>query len=261
MESNGIIDIEFWRLCAAYVFVVILLVIVKRRGISREREIIIATFRMTIQLFIAGYVLTYIFNDPHPVITITMLGAMSIFSIMNIFKQMKFPLKRQIKWCIACSMMTGPIITLLFFNGIVIHFTPWYEPRYVIPIAGMIIGSAMTGLTLALKNLYEGMTSNRDKIEAMLMLGAAPKKAVKKYVDQAFDSAVLPTINNMLGMGIVFLPGMMTGQILAGISPTVAIEYQIAVILGGLGGVSLTVIIFILLSYKVFFTKNAQLDL
>ncbi|USK61027.1 ABC transporter permease [Peribacillus asahii] len=223
MESNGIIDIQFWRLCAAYVFVVILLVIVKRRGISREREIIIATFRMTVQLFIAGYVLTYIFNDPHPVITITMLGAMSIFSIMNIFKQMKFPLKRQIKWCIACSMMTG--------------------------------------LTLALKNLYEGMTSNHDKIEAMLMLGAAPKKAVKKYVDQAFDSAVLPTINNMLGMGIVFLPGMMTGQILAGISPTVAIEYQIAVILGGLGGVSLTVIIFILLSYKVFFTKNVQLDL
>lgn len=119
----------------------------------------------------------------------------------------------------------------------------------------------MTGVTLALKNLHDGITSNREKVEAMLMLGVTPAKAVKKYVDAAFDSAVLPTLNNMLGMGIIFLPGMMTGQILSGISPLIAIEYQIAILIGILGSVSLTVILFIMLSFRAFFTKNAQLSI
>lgn len=69
MESNGIIDIEFWRLCAAYVFVVILLIIVKWRGITREKQIMLATVRMTVQLILAGYVLTYIFENPFYILT------------------------------------------------------------------------------------------------------------------------------------------------------------------------------------------------
>jgi putative ABC transport system permease protein len=78
-------------------------------------------------------------------------------------------------------------------------------------------------------------------------------------VDSAFDSAILPTINSMVGMGIVFLPGMMTGQILSGISPVTAIEYQIAIMLGILGSVAFTVILFLQLGYKTFFNKKAQL--
>lgn len=93
------------------------------------------------------------------------------------------------------------------------------------------------------------------------MLGALPKVAVKDIVDNAFDAAVLPTINSMVGMGIVFLPGMMTGQILAGLSPVSAIKYQIAIMLGILGSVSLTVIVFINFGYKTFFNKDSQLKI
>lgn len=261
MEANGIIDIEFWRLCAAYVFVVILLIIVKWRGISREKQIILATVRMTVQLILAGYVLTYIFENPHPLLSLGFLCAMSLFSIHNIFKQVSQTLNKKIKRMVILSMLSGPMAALVYFNVVVIHFTPWYEPRYFIPIAGMIVGNAMTGVTLALKNLHDGISSNREKVEAMLMLGATPARAVKKYVDAAFDSAVLPTLNNMLGMGIIFLPGMMTGQILSGISPLIAIEYQIAILIGILGSVSLTVVLFIMLSFRAFFTKNAQLSI
>jgi putative ABC transport system permease protein len=94
-----------------------------------------------------------------------------------------------------------------------------------------------------------------------LMLGATPKMASKKVVDQAFDAAILPTINSMVGMGIVFLPGMMTGQILAGLSPLSAIQYQIAIMLGIVGCVSLTVILFVQMGYKTFFSDQAQLHL
>ena len=91
------------------------------------------------------------------------------------------------------------------------------------------------------------------------MLGATPKMAAKQIVDNAFDSAILPTINSMVGMGIVFLPGMMTGQILSGTSPVTAINYQIAIMLGVLGSVSLTVILFVQLGYKTFFNDQDQL--
>lgn len=260
MEGQGIIDIEFWRLMAAYFFVLILLIIVRWRGIAREKQIIIATFRMTIQLVLAGYVLTYLFANPNPLLTTLFLCAMSLFSIYTIFKSTGYPLHNKIKGVISLSMLCGPLFALLYFNSIVIHFKPWYEPRYFIPIAGMIVGNAMTGITLALKSLLDNLKGHRDKVEGALMLGAAPAKASKIYVDKAFDSAVLPTLNNMLGMGIIFLPGMMTGQMLSGISPLVAIEYQIAILLGILGSVSLTVILFIILGYRAFFTKHAQLD-
>lgn len=261
MDSNGIIDIELWRLGAAYLFVIILLMIVKWRGISRERQILIATVRMTVQLVLAGYVLTYIFENPHPLLSIAFLLLMELLAIRTIFKQLDCRLNNKIRLAIVISMAAGPLAALLYFNGVVIHFQPWYEPRYFIPIAGMIIGNAMTGITLGMKTLLEGLTNERDRIEGALMLGATPSKAVKRYTDRAFDSAVLPTLNNMLGMGIIFLPGMMTGQILAGISPLMAIEYQISILLGILGSVSLAVILFVLLAYRVFFAKEAQLDM
>ncbi|RLQ97085.1 ABC transporter permease [Falsibacillus albus] len=259
MESKGIIDIEFWRLLAAYVFVIILIIIVKIRKISRERQIVIATLRMTLQLVMAGYILIFIFDHPHPLLTLLIIAIMETFAIYNVYKQMNGHIPSIFKKTIAVSMAGGTLISLFYFNIIVVHFVPWYSPRYFIPIAGMIVGNSMTGITLGAKNLLQSIRDQKEKIEGALMLGATPKTAIKPFVDNAFDSAILPTINNMVGMGIVFLPGMMTGQILSGVSPLVAIEYQIAILLGILGSVSLTVIIFIWLITRFLFNKYAQL--
>ncbi|SET78325.1 TIGR00245 family protein [Natronincola peptidivorans] len=117
----------------------------------------------------------------------------------------------------------------------------------------------MTGISLGVTRLVDGMYSERHLIESALMLGAKPKMAAKQIVDNAFDAAILPSINSMVGMGIVFLPGMMTGQILSGVSPVTAIEYQIAIMLGILGSVALTVILFVQLGYKTFFNDESQL--
>ncbi|RIW30152.1 iron export ABC transporter permease subunit FetB [Bacillus salacetis] len=257
--NGGIIDIELARLIAAYIFVLLLLLIVRVRKISREKQIAIATLRMTIQLILAGFILTYIFDNPHPLLTILIIFIMEMFAVRNVFIQVREKLSRQMKVIITVSMAAGSLASLLYFNLIVIHFSPWYDPRYFIPIAGMIIGNSMTGITLGVKTLLQGFIADKEKIEGALMLGAEPQTAAKPYIDNAFDSAVLPTINNMLGMGIVFLPGMMTGQILSGVSPLTAIEYQIAILLGILGSVSLTVILFLILGYRTFFTKDSRL--
>lgn len=259
MDPN--IDLTLMQLAAAYIFVVILLFIVRYRGIEREGDILLASVRMTLQLVLIGYILVYIFDNPSPFYTIIVILLMEVFAIFNIFSRVKEEVGKDLKKVIGLAMVTGTLSSMLYFLFVVIRISPWYNPRYFIPIAGMLIGNSMTGISLGVSRLIGGVEANKNLIESALMLGASPKIAVKRVVDNAFDAAVLPTINSMLGMGVVFLPGMMTGQILAGLSPVSAIKYQIAIMLGILGSVSLTVVIFINLGYKTFFNKESQLKL
>lgn len=256
---NTVIDLNLWQMATAYVFVIILLFIVKARGISREKEVLISTIRMTLQLILTGYILVYLFDHINPLFTLIIIVAMETFAIYTIINKTKIRLSQSLKRIIALSMLIGTLSSLAFFLFVVIRISPWYDPRYFIPIAGMLIGNAMTGISLGVTRLVDGMHSEGYLVEAALMLGATPKMASKDIVDKAFDSAILPTLNNMVGMGIVFLPGMMTGQILSGTSPVTAIKYQIAIMLGILGSVALTIILFVQLGYRTFFNNHAQL--
>lgn len=256
---NGVVDMQLLQIIAAYVFVFILMIIVRLKGIPRETEILISSIRMTIQLILTGYILVYLFNAPSPLYTILVLIAMEAFSVYNIIKRTKGKLSPKLKQIIALSMIGGTVPCLFYFLLVVVRISPWYTPQYFIPIAGMLIGNSMTGISLGVNRLVDGMETQKNLIEGALMLGATPKIAAKHIVDNAFDSAILPTINSMVGMGIVFLPGMMTGQILSGTSPVTAIEYQIAIMLGILGSVALTVVIFVQLGYRTFFNDQSQL--
>ncbi|RYL94900.1 iron export ABC transporter permease subunit FetB [Sporolactobacillus sp. THM7-4] len=252
-------DLTLWQLASAYLFIVILLIIVRIKGIPREKEILISSVRMTIQLMIVGYLLAYIFTHAHPVYTLIILVFMLLFAIYNVYQRAKIPLNRELKKKIAISMALGVLATLVYFLMVTLSVSPWYNPRYVIPVSGMIIGNTMTGISLGVNTLLNGMNANKQMVETALMLGATPREATRPIINQAFDSAMLPTINSMVGMGIVFLPGMMTGQIIGGASPLMAIRYQIAVMLGIVGGASLTVLLFVQISYMAFFNNRCQL--
>lgn len=258
---KGIINLSISRLLLAYVFVVLVLLILRKKKNSVQKEIVLSSLRMTIQLVITGQVLVYLFKDPHPIYTILFLCLMEAFAIHNTFQRVKHPLSKNLKKVISFSMILGTISCLLYFLLIVVQISPWYDPQYFIPIAGMLIGNSMTGISLGINQLMEGMSKQKNYVEGALMLGASPKMATKNLVEGAFDSAILPTINSMVGMGIVFLPGMMTGQILSGVAPTLAIKYQIAVMLGILGSVALTSILCLHLGYQTFFNKEEQLIL
>ncbi|MBV1757128.1 MAG: iron export ABC transporter permease subunit FetB [Dethiosulfatibacter sp.] len=257
--NTNVIEIQIWQLAAAYIFILILLAFVKYRGIKREKEILISSVRMTLQLILTGYILMYLFDNESWVLTLLVLSVMEIFAINNIFRRVNVKISNKLKKIIAFSMVTGTVTCLLYFIIIVIGLRPWFNPRYFIPISGMLIGNSMTGISLGVSRLVNDMNTQKHLVESSLMLGATPKMASKEIVDNAFDSAILPTINSMVGMGIVFLPGMMTGQILSGVSPVTAIEYQIAIMLGILGSVAFTVILFLQLGYKTFFNQKAQM--
>ncbi len=259
--TDTIFDISIINLVVAYIFVLILLLIVRNENIGHEKQIIIASFRMTIQLVLVGYVLTYVFENPNPYITILILLIMETFAIFNIYSRVERKLSNSLKLIIGISMFGGTLASILFFLFIVINIEPWFMPQYFIPISGMLIGNSMTGISLGAQGLITGINDNKERIENALMLGATPEKATKDIQNRSFYNAVLPTINSMIGMGIVFLPGMMTGQILAGAAPLTAIKYQIAIMMGILGSVTLTVYLMVKWGMKSFFNDRAQINI
>lgn len=256
---SGVISLQLTQVAASYLFVLILLLIVRQRKIGRESEILIASLRMTIQLILIGYVLVLVFNHPHPLITIGYLLVMVGFAIITIFRRFKGQLSRELKRAIMIAIASGSLMTIIYFILIVIRATPWFNPQYFIPIAGMITGNSMTGISLGVKALNDRMTSDRAIIEEALSLGATTSRASHPIVNSAFESAIMPTIQSMLGMGIVSLPGMMTGQILSGTLPVTAVAYQIAIMMAITGSVSLSVILMLHLGYRTFFNAQHQL--
>lgn len=257
--DNKIMDLSILQLSFSYISVLILLIIFKSRGIRREKEIMIATVRMTIQLTLMGYVLMYVFNNPSWWLTSIMIFIMVSFAVYNALKRVKKKTSKELKEIIGFSMILGSLVTASFFIIVVLKTEPWFNPQYFIPITGMIIGNSMTGISLGANRLCNDMEDKRAIIENSLMLGATPKEAAREIVNDSFDSAILPTMNNMLTMGIVSLPGMMTGQILSGTFPLTAIKYQIGIMLAILASTALTVVLFVTLGSKTFFTKDNRL--
>ncbi len=257
---NGeVLELSIWQVLLGYVFVLLVLFILKKRAIKREKVVIIATLRMTVQLVLVGFVLTYIIENPHPFFTLGVLALMEGFAIFTVFRKFKDTLTPSLKRVVMISLPSGSLVVLAYFLFVVIQIEPFYDPQYFIPIAGMIIGNSMTGITLGINTMVNRFTDQKEAVMEALHLGATPKAAAHPIINESFDQSIMPTINNMLGMGIIFLPGMMTGQILSGVLPTLAILYQIGVMLGILGGVSLTTYLFLQLGYKTFFNNRAQL--
>jgi putative ABC transport system permease protein len=252
-------NLSVLQLSIAYIFILVLLVIFKARGIKRERQILIASVRMTVQLTLMGYVLMFVFDNASWWLTAIMIVIMLAFAIFNAVKRVKNTMSTELQRMVAVSMVGGALVTAAFFVMVVLQVEPWFNPQYIIPITGMIVGNCMTGIALGANKLCSDMEEKRVIIENSLMLGATPAHATKEIVNDAFDSALLPTMNNMLTMGIVSIPGMMTGQILSGTFPLTAIKYQLGIMLAILGSTALTTILFVMLGYKTFFTKDNRL--
>jgi putative ABC transport system permease protein len=257
---DSVLDLSFFQVLLAYAFALMVLAIVRLRGINREKEILISSIRMSLQLVLTGFVLVYIFKRPNPWLTLGIILLMEAFAIHTVLHKYHKTVSLQLKKVIIASLSIGTLSCLFYFLLVVVRIYPWYNPQYFIPIAGMLIGNSMTGISLGVKSLMEAMTIQRAMVEEALVLGATPQSATKSIINRTFDSAILPTLNSMMGMGIIFLPGMMTGQILSGVSPLTAISYQIAIMLGILGSVSLSVILLLQWGYKTFFNKEDQLN-
>jgi putative ABC transport system permease protein len=212
---------------------------------------------MTVQLVIAGFVLTYIFENQHPILTVLYVLCMTAFAIHRALSKNK-TINKRFKLAVGFSLAFAGLAIIIFFVTVIVGESI-FNPQYVIPLSGMIMGNAMTGVNLALKTFRESFESQRNRIETLLNIGVTPKKILLPFVNQALETALLPTMNSMVGMGIVSLPGMMTGQILSGTLPTTAILYQIAIMIAICTVVCLSVFGSLYLGYRTLYNSKNQI--
>ncbi len=233
-------------------------------GISRwqslglVKDFVIGAIRTIVQLVLVGYILVYIFAVDRWYLTLTALLLMLTVATLAASRRKK-KASRELPWITASAMLIGSAFTLIYVTTLVVRVRPWHDPRYLIPIFGMIVGSAMNGASIAIERLASEMESRAGEIEAYLALGANYRQATEQAVRQALRASMIPTVNGLMVVGIVTLPGMMTGQILAGESPLTAIRYQIVVVFMQAAAVAVTTSMVTLWYRKTFFTSALQL--
>jgi putative ABC transport system permease protein len=241
------------------VLLLVVLFIMKKSKINQSKLLVVASFRMTVQLVLAGLVLTYILENPHPLFTVAYIIAMTTFATIRVLNQNK-ELNKKFKLAIGLSLAGSGTLIVFFFVQIVVGMD-FFNPQYTIPLSGMIFGNAMTGLSLALKSFNENLKAQRSRVESLLYLGVTPKKILLPFVNNALETALVPTMNRMMGMGIISLPGMMTGQILSGTLPMTAILYQIAIMIAITAVVCLAVFAALIFGYKTLYNDRNQINI
>jgi putative ABC transport system permease protein len=195
-----------------------------------ELNLAIATGRSILQLAVLGYVLDFIFALDNLWAVLVFLAVMlTITAIVarNRISQ-KIPYVLPLVWG---AMFLSTFLTLVYTNFLIIQPDRWYEPRYIIPLAGMVLGNGMNAAAIAGERLVNSMNTFPMEIETHLSLGATPQQATNQYRKEAIRAALLPTINQMMLLGMVAIPGITTGQLLGGVTPSEAISYEILIIL------------------------------
>jgi len=252
-------QISLYSFASVYLLLLVVIFIMKRAKINKTKELLVASILMTVQLLLVGYVLTYLFENPYPLFTLLYCAVMLTFATRRIFSK-KLQLNKKFKASIALSFLGTSILLPIFFVVFVTEQS-FFNPQYTIPIAGMLMGNSMTGFSLALKAFQDNLKNNQGSIHTLLMLGVHPHKILMPHINSSFETALTPTINSMLSMGIISLPGMLTGQILAGASPNTAILYQIAIMITICAAVCISVFCGLYFGQKFLYNEKMQLTI
>ena len=209
-------------------------IVIYMRWTQDKTTIFYALGRMLIQLILIGYVLTYIFSSDSPYLIILILSVMlvaaSVIALRPIEKKHK-----HIYLYAFLSIALGGIFTLLMVVFGVLDLNPWYEPRFLIPLAGMIFANAMNAVSISAERFETEIERGYSYIESRAT---------------SYKAALIPIINSLFAVGLVSLPGMMTGQILSGIDPLIAVRYQMMVMLMILGSAGISVAVYLTLMKK-----------
>lgn len=251
MNAHNITD---QSLLLALTLVAIALIISSKEKLGLEKDMLWSITRAIIQLIIVGYILKYIFNVNYAILTLLMVLFICINAAWNAKKRSK-----NLTNAFAISLtaiVTGTTLTLaiLIFSGAI-----EFIPMQVIPISGMIAGNAMVAVSLCYNNLHQRFNDERQRVLEMLSLGATPKQSSAGIIRESIKASLIPSIDSAKTVGIVSLPGMMSGLIFAGIDPVNAIRYQIMVTFMLLSTASLSTIIAGYLAYKKYYNDRSQL--
>jgi putative ABC transport system permease protein len=221
------------------------------------RQLFLAAVCTVLQLLLVGLVLEWVFRLNHWYVVLGLMLIMTLLGGTVSLRRVHFRyagiwLSSLVSVWASSWLMAG----VALFAIVPAH--PWYSPHYAIPLLGMILGNTLNGISLGLDRLGGELSTKRGQVETLLALGATRWEAARQPVQQAVRTGMIPLINSMMVVGIVSLPGMMTGQLLAGVNPLEAVRYQIVIMFLIASGTALGTVGVVLLSYRRLFGANHQ---
>jgi putative ABC transport system permease protein len=228
------------------------------QGLGQVRQLAIATVRLVLQMLLLGLVLQWVFDARNPYLVVAVSLVMLAASAHAVGAR-----QTRGTWGLRLesfgAMALGAYVVMFVGTRVSLRVQPWYDPATVIPLLGMTLGNSVNGVALAAERLESELRAERDRVELRLALGASARQAAAPALRAAVSAALTPTINGMTIAGIVAVPGMMTGQILAGARVADALRYQILIyfLIAGTVGISTLVLLFVRL--RRYFTRAHQL--
>lgn len=247
------LDINIGTLAISFVLVLITVGISQKEQLDLTKDILVAMGRMILQLVIMGYMLTYLFQLNNSAVTLLMVLVMILNAAYHTSKRGK-----GIRHVFRNSFIAMATAALLSLFVLLLSGSVQFIPQQVIPIMGMIASSSMTALGLSYKQLFLLYGRDRQQIQEMLALGATTKQASSEIIRYSIKAALQPTVDSAKTVGLVSLPGMMSGLMFAGVVPTKAILYQIMVYFMIMATTGIASILGVYLSYPSFFTDRMQ---
>ncbi|MEB2302173.1 iron export ABC transporter permease subunit FetB [Lysinibacillus xylanilyticus] len=244
----------YTSLSLTLIFVLIPLLLSKTLKLGLEKDTLIATIRSIIQLLAVGYILKFVFDAQSYIYIFLMIALMILVATLNARKKGKGI--KGITWKVALTLIVVECVTqgvLLGFN--IVPSTA----QYIIPISGMMIGNSMVLSVLFLNRFTSEIASHQNEIELILSLGGTPKQAIHRQLMNAIKASMIPTIESQKTIGLVQLPGMMSGQIIGGADPIQAVQFQLLIIFALLTAATLSSIMIGFLSYPALFNERMQI--
>ncbi len=255
---NGYVELTYGQVGLAALLIAINAAISLGLQLKMERSLLIASLRTVVQLLLIGMVLEWVFRLDRWYIVLAVGLVMTLIASGTAVQ--RSPRRYASMWIGATLSMCGSswLITAFALFAIVRGTETWYEPQYAIPLLGMVLGNTLNGISLGLNALTDSLISRREQVETILALGGTRWEAALQPMQQAVRNGMIPIINSMMIVGIVSLPGMMTGQLVAGMAPIQAVKYQIVIMFLVASATALGTVSIVLFTFFRLFTAEHQ---
>jgi putative ABC transport system permease protein len=254
------VEIPLPRLSVALALIAVAVALSRRFGLGLERDLALGTARCAAQLLAIGYVLRLLFADERWYWVVLALAVMILVAAFTSARRVEHgPGVRALFPRALAAIAAGAAVALVPVFTLIVAPRPWFEARYLVPIGGMMLASAMNVVAQVFERIFASAHAEAAVIEQLLALGASPQQALAPQLRKAIRAALIPTINGLLTVGLVALPGMMTGQIVGGTAPEQAVRYQIVIMYQLVAVAAVSGTLAATFARQLLFTPRAQL--
>src|SRR6056297_1471046 len=255
-----IIQLSWWQLGIGFLSLILPAIILWWYKTGLNKKLAVATLRMTVQLLFVGYYLEYLFELDNAWVNLAWIMVMVVVADFATIDRSELSRKKELLIPVFAATFLGIVLINFFFLELVIQLPELLEAQYAIPITGMVLGNCLRSNVIGINDFYYSLKENRERFQFFLSCGASRSEALYPFFQTALKKSANPTLASMATIGLVSLPGMMTGQILSGSSPMTAIQYQIMIMLAIFSGTIISVFLAILFCNRAVFFENDMLD-